>query len=134
VIPMAPGRMRKRHRANNKHHEKTDNLPATPEAPEWRARTRGKILYMPKRSLCRQLQQLATHFPLQNQKYARNTPLDALAQDHQFCAPEQRFRILSAGCNEISLLKTKHFTPRLLTTGLHVRIRTGEPLCFRTRK
>jgi hypothetical protein len=80
--------------------------------------------------LCRQLQQLATHFPLQNQKYARNTPLNALRRSISFALPSRDFASLSAVCNEIALLKTKHFTPRLLTTGLHVRIRTGEPLRF----
>ena len=80
--------------------------------------------------LCRQLQQLATHFPLQNQKYARNTPLNALRRSISFALPSRDFASLSAVCNEIALLKTKHFTPRLLTTGLHVRILTGEPVRF----
>src|SRR5437764_12995280 len=85
---------------------------------------------MPKRSCADSCKQLATHFPLQNQKYARNTPLNALRRSISFALPSRDFASLSAVCNEISLLKTKHFTPRLLTTGLHVRILTGEPVCF----
>jgi hypothetical protein len=41
--------------------------------------------------LCRQLQQVATHFPFQNQKYERNTPLHALAQDLSFALQSRDF-------------------------------------------
>ena len=91
----------------------TQALQERPRSPEWRARTRGKILYMPKRSCADSCKQLATHFPLQNQKYARNTPLNALRRSISFALPSRDFASLSAVCNEISLLKTKHFTPRL---------------------
>jgi hypothetical protein len=71
----------------------TQALEERPRSPEWRARTRGKILLHAQAQLCRQLQQLATHFPLQNQKYARNTPLNALRRSISFALPEQRSRI-----------------------------------------
>jgi hypothetical protein len=73
-------------------------------------------------------------FPVAESKYARNTPLNALRRSISFALPSRDLASPSAVCNEISLLKTKHFTPRLLTTGSHVRIRTGEPLCFSNSK
>src|SRR5437763_12634725 len=85
---------------------------------------------MPKRSCADSCKQLATHFPLQNQKYARNTPLNALRRSISFALASRDLASPSAVCDEIPLLKTKHFSPRLLTTGSHVRIRTGEPNRF----
>jgi hypothetical protein len=55
---------------------------------------------------------------------------DSLRRTISFALPSRDFASLSAVCREISLLKTKHFTPRLSTSGSYVRIRTGEPLCF----
>src|SRR5437764_11610332 len=37
----------------------TQALEERPRSPEWRARRRAKILYMPQAQLCRQLQQIA---------------------------------------------------------------------------
>jgi hypothetical protein len=37
---------------------------------------------------------------------------------------------LSAAAEEMPPLKTNHFSPRLLTNGSHVRIRTAGPFCF----
>jgi hypothetical protein len=63
--------------------------------------------------LSRQLQLLAPHFPLQRQKYANEYTADALRRSISFALPSGLFAPSECACNQVELLKTKHFTPGL---------------------
>jgi hypothetical protein len=60
--------------------------------------------------LCRQLQQLATHFPLQHQKYAKEHIADSVRINHCFALPSRAFACSEGACNQMWSLKTQHFT------------------------
>jgi hypothetical protein len=80
--------------------------------------------------LCRQLQQLATHFPLQQQKYAKEHTTDSLRRVSVLRFQAELSHPLRAASEKTPPLKTQHFSRGLFTNGLHVRIQIGEPLCF----
>src|SRR5947209_19699281 len=93
--------------ADHRHGTHVLEQTATPRVE--RTHTREDPLHA-QAQLCRQLQQLATHFPLQNQKYARYRPLNALRRSISFAFPSRAFACSEGACNQMWSLKTQHFT------------------------
>jgi hypothetical protein len=73
---------------------------------------------------------LAAHFPLQQQKYAKEHTTDSQRRGISFAIPGRAFASSEAASEKTPPLKTQHFSRGLFTNGLHVRIQIGEPVCF----
>ncbi len=61
------------------------------------------------------------------------THLIPCGRESVLCSSAELSHPLSAACSQTLPLKTKYFSPELLTNGSYVRIRTGDPLCFYER-
>jgi hypothetical protein len=69
-------------------------------------------------------------FPVAAAEICNGTHSRCVAQEYQFCAPDQSFRFPAFTLENMSSLITKHFSRGLLTEGSHVRNRSGEPVRF----
>ncbi len=72
------------------------------------ARAQTKILYQAQ--LRRQLQHIARHFALQQQKYAKEHTADSLWKRVSLCSSAELSHALSTACSQTLPLKTKHLS------------------------